>query len=252
MIALDAKTGQPVKSFGKDGVVDLKVGVVFGNDQQIDLETGEIGIHSTPVVVKDVVLVGSSMKEGMTVTTHNNTKGLARGLRRADRQAAVDLQHDSAAGRVRQRHVARQLVGDQRQRRHLDADLASTRSSGLVYLPVETPTSDFYGGKRPGNNLFGESLVCVDLATGKTQVALPVRAPSALERRHVVGAAHRGRDDRRPRRARSSRCRASRRGSGCSIASPASRSGRSKRSPCRRATCPVSGIRRRSRIRPRR
>ena len=78
MIALHAKTGQPVKTFGKDGIVDLKVGVVFGNNQQIDLETGEIGIHSTPVVVKDVVLVGSSMKEGMTVTTHNNTKGLAR------------------------------------------------------------------------------------------------------------------------------------------------------------------------------
>ena len=38
---------------------------------------------------------------------------------------------------------------------------------GLVYLPVESPTSDFYGGERPGDNLFGESLVCVDLKTGK-------------------------------------------------------------------------------------
>ena len=38
---------------------------------------------------------------------------------------------------------------------------------GLVYLPVESPSSDYYGGKRPGNNLFGESLVCVDLQTGK-------------------------------------------------------------------------------------
>ena len=38
---------------------------------------------------------------------------------------------------------------------------------GLVYLPVETPTSDFYGGHRPGNNLFAESLVCVDLKTGQ-------------------------------------------------------------------------------------
>ena len=38
---------------------------------------------------------------------------------------------------------------------------------GLVYLPVESPTSDYYGGERPGNNLFGESLVCVDLKTGK-------------------------------------------------------------------------------------
>ncbi len=38
---------------------------------------------------------------------------------------------------------------------------------GLVYLPVESPTSDYYGGERPGDNLFGESLVCVDLKTGK-------------------------------------------------------------------------------------
>src|SRR4029450_6915730 len=38
---------------------------------------------------------------------------------------------------------------------------------GLVYLPVESPSSDYYGGKRPGNNLFGESLVCVDLKTGQ-------------------------------------------------------------------------------------
>ena len=58
--------------------MDMKVGVVKGNGQQIDLETGEIGLHSTPTVVKDVIIVGSSMKEGMTITTHNNTKGLAR------------------------------------------------------------------------------------------------------------------------------------------------------------------------------
>jgi quinoprotein glucose dehydrogenase len=39
--------------------------------------------------------------------------------------------------------------------------------AGLVYLPVETPTSDYYGGHRPGNNLFAESIVCVDLKTGQ-------------------------------------------------------------------------------------
>ena len=37
---------------------------------------------------------------------------------------------------------------------------------GLVYLPVESPTSDYYGGERPGDNLYGESIVCVDLKTG--------------------------------------------------------------------------------------
>ena len=78
LIALNAKTGQLIPTFGKDGIVDLKVGMVYGTGQQIDLETGEAGLHSTPTVVKDVVIVGSSFKEGMTVATHNNTKGLVR------------------------------------------------------------------------------------------------------------------------------------------------------------------------------
>src|SRR5439155_1466011 len=78
MIALNAKTGAPIPSFGKDGVVDLKLGMITDADKQIDLENGEAGLHSTPTIVKDVVLVGSSFKEGMTVSTHNNTKGLAR------------------------------------------------------------------------------------------------------------------------------------------------------------------------------
>ena len=47
------------------------------------------------------------------------------------------------------------------------------RNSAWSYLPVETPTSDYYGGQRPGNNLFADTLVCVDLKTGSAQVALP-------------------------------------------------------------------------------
>src|SRR5439155_4681264 len=69
LIALNAKNGAMINSFGKDGVVDLKVGVVKGANEQIDLETGEIGVHSTPIVVKDVVIVGFSMREGATVKT---------------------------------------------------------------------------------------------------------------------------------------------------------------------------------------
>src|SRR2546425_7934730 len=78
LIALNAKTGAPISSFGKDGIVDLKVGMITGANQQIDLETGEAGLHSTPTIVKDTILVGSSFKEGFTVKTHNNTKGSAR------------------------------------------------------------------------------------------------------------------------------------------------------------------------------
>ena len=166
LIALDAKTGQPVRTFGKDGIVDLKVGVVVGTGQQIDLVTGEIGLHSTPTVVNDVILIGSAMKEGMTVRTSNNTKGLAR---------AFDARTGKLLWTFNTIPKPGELGGDS----WLDGSWASNGNTGiwtqitadeelgLVYLPVESPTSDYYGGKRPGNNLFGESLVCVDLHTGK-------------------------------------------------------------------------------------
>jgi quinoprotein glucose dehydrogenase len=78
LVALNAKTGQPIASFGNQGVVDLKTGAIRGPDQQIDLESGEIGIHSTPTVAGNTVIIGAAFREGMTVNTHNNTKGLVR------------------------------------------------------------------------------------------------------------------------------------------------------------------------------
>jgi len=146
--------------------VDMKVGVVFGNNQPIDLEAGEIGLHSTPTVVKDVVLVGSAMKEGMTIVTHNNTKGLARAF-------------DVRTGKVLWTFNTIPKPGEFGNDTWLDNSWATNGNTGvwtqitvdeelgLVYLPVESPSSDYYGAKRPGNNLFGESLVCVDLTTGK-------------------------------------------------------------------------------------
>jgi quinoprotein glucose dehydrogenase len=80
LVELNAKNGALIDSFGTHGMVDLKVGVVKGINQQIDLETGEIGIHSTPTVAREMVIVGSSMREGATVESHNNTKGLVRGF----------------------------------------------------------------------------------------------------------------------------------------------------------------------------
>src|SRR5882762_5317552 len=69
LVALNARNGAVITSFGKDGLVDLKEGMVSGTGQPIDLETGEAGLHSTPIVVKDTVIIGSSFKEGMTVVT---------------------------------------------------------------------------------------------------------------------------------------------------------------------------------------
>ena len=108
--------------FGKDGMVDLKEGMVTGTGKQIDLETGEAGLHSTPLVVKDVVIVGSSFKEGMTVVTHNNTKGLVRAFDAHNGKLPVDLQHDSAPRRVWQRDMGERFLGDQRQHGRMDPD----------------------------------------------------------------------------------------------------------------------------------
>src|SRR5262245_54280182 len=78
LVELNARTGQPVQSFGSRGIVDLKVGVGIGKDTQIDLEKGEIGLHSTPTVVGDTVIVGSSMFEGLGYRYSTNSKGVVR------------------------------------------------------------------------------------------------------------------------------------------------------------------------------
>src|SRR5713226_6794411 len=69
LIALNARTGAMISGFGKDGVVDLKEGVLYGNRQPIDLESGEIGVHSTPAITSNAIIVGSAMREGATVPT---------------------------------------------------------------------------------------------------------------------------------------------------------------------------------------
>ena len=88
---------------------------------------------------------------------------------------------------------------------------------GIAYLPVEIPTGDYYGGHRPGNNLFAESLVAVDLRDRQAHLALPVRAPSDLGLRRPVRADPRGHHGRAAERSRRSRSRPSRAGCSCSI-----------------------------------
>ena len=166
LIALDAKTGVPVPGFGENGVVDLKQGVVYGTGQQIDLVTGEIGLHSTPIVVRDTVLIGSAFTEGGTPKSHNNTKGLVRAF-------------DARTGKVLWTFHTIPRPGEYGNDTWLNDSWAANGNTGvwtqisvdedlgLVYLPVELPTGDYYGGHRPGNNLFGETLVAVDLKTGQ-------------------------------------------------------------------------------------
>jgi quinoprotein glucose dehydrogenase len=166
LVSLHAKNGAPVASFGKDGVVDLKLGVVKGKGEQIDLETGEIGIHSTPVIAKDIVLIGSAMREGATVQTHDNTKGLVRAFDvRSGKQlwSFLTIPKPGEPGGHTWQNESWATNGNVGVWTQISVD----EELGLVYLPVETPSSDYYGGHRPGDNLFAESLVCVDLKTGQ-------------------------------------------------------------------------------------
>jgi len=166
MVALNAKTGQMITSFGKEGMVDLKVGMYTGTGKPIDLETGEAGLHSAPTVVNDVVIIGSAFKEGMTIATHNNTKGLVR---------AFDVRSGKLLWTFHTIPKPGELGNDTWENGSWATNgntgvwtqITVDAQLGLVYLPVESPSSDFYGGERPGNNLFGESLVCVDLKTGQ-------------------------------------------------------------------------------------
>ncbi|MGB9467690.1 MAG: PQQ-binding-like beta-propeller repeat protein, partial [Candidatus Acidiferrum sp.] len=164
LICLNAKTGATVASFGNGGALDLKL----DDDQTIlpDLTTGEIGIQSAPVVAKDTVIVGAAFREGMTPKSMKNNKGYVRGfdVRTGKRfwifhtipkkgEFGYDSWQNDSAEYTGNTGVWTQITVDEQ--------------LGLVYLPVESPTSDYYGGHRPGNNLFGESLVCVDLKTGQ-------------------------------------------------------------------------------------
>jgi glucose dehydrogenase len=165
LIELNAKTGQLISSFGKGGVIDLKEGVVIGKDKQIDLEKGEIGLHSTPTIVNDVVIVGSSMAEGLGYNYSTNAKGLVR---------AFDVKTGKQIWRFNTIPYPGQFGNETWENGSWEwsgnvgvwSQITVDPEAGLVYLPVETPTIDEYGGNRPGNNLFAESLVAVDLKTG--------------------------------------------------------------------------------------
>jgi quinoprotein glucose dehydrogenase len=165
LVSLDAKTGQPTAGFGTSGVVDLKVGIMI-NGKQADLEKSEIGLHSTPTVVGDLVIVGSSMFEGLGYTYSTNVKGNVRAF--DVRTGKKVWQFDTMPGPGEKFHETWEdgswhWTGNTGVWTQITADPVA----GIVYLAVESPTIDEYGGNRKGDNLFAESLVAVDLKTGK-------------------------------------------------------------------------------------
>ena len=162
MLSLDAVTGLPAPEFGENGVADLKLEA----DQDMDLITGEIGLAATPIVAGDVVIIGAAHLVGSRPKSMRNEKGYIRGydVRTGERlwifhtiPMADEFGFDTWEG------DSALYTGNTGVWTQITVDIENE----LVYLPVEQPTGDYYGGHRHGDGLFGESIVAVDLHTGE-------------------------------------------------------------------------------------
>ena len=169
--ALNARTGALVPGFGKNGVVDLKQDF----DQDLSRFAGpsgdatvmtDVGLHATPIVSGNIVIVGAAGREGTTPAVMNNFKGYVRAFDVRTGKRLWTFHTIPRPGEfgndtwLKDSWAVTGNVG-------VWTQMAVDEELGLAYLPVETPTNDYYGGHRPGNNLFAESLVCVDLKTGQ-------------------------------------------------------------------------------------
>jgi quinoprotein glucose dehydrogenase len=162
MIALDAKIGRPVPGFGKDGIIDLKL----DDDQKMDLITGEIGLHAAPVVAGNTIIVGAAHLPGGAPKTRKNEKGYVRGFDvRTGKRLWIfhTIPLADEYGNETWENNSWTYTGNTGVWGQISVD----EELGMVYLPVEMPTGDYYGGHRPGNNLFGSSIVALDLKTGQ-------------------------------------------------------------------------------------
>jgi quinoprotein glucose dehydrogenase len=162
MVALDAKTGARVPTFGKNGIVDLKL----DNDQDMDLITGEIGLHAAPVIAKNIIVVGAAHVEGSQPKSRRNEKGYIRGFDvRTGKRLWIfhTIPRPGEFGNETWLEDSWSYTGNV----GVWAQMTVDEALDTVYMGVELPTGDYYGGHRPGNTLYSESLVALDLKTGK-------------------------------------------------------------------------------------
>ena len=160
LVALNAKTGDPIPSFGTGGRVDL-----FDELDTTRPKDGQIGASSPPVIVRNVAIVGGALPASAG-RDRRNVPGHVRGydVRTGKRLWTFHtIPRPGEFGNDTWENDSWSFVGNTA----VWAPMAADQELGYVYLPVETPTNDTYGGHRPGNNLFAESLVCLDAATGR-------------------------------------------------------------------------------------
>ena len=161
LVALDPGTGRQVPGFGENGIVDLMQGVRGEvNDKS------SIGNTSPALVVGNTVVVGPAHDVAMRPPSKANLKGDVRGYDvRTGRHLWTfhTIPEPGEPGYETWLEGSAEYTGNA----GVWARMAADEELGLVYLPIEAPLSDLYGGERPGDNLYGNSLVCLDARTGE-------------------------------------------------------------------------------------
>ena len=156
--SIDALTGLPDSSFGDGGKIDLSLGL----GREIDKR--QYGVVSPPLVTNDIVVVNSIINDGPT--TKEMPPGNVRGFdpRTGDIVWMFEtIPQAGAFGNETWENGSWEYTGNTNSWTIMSAD----DELGIVYLPIGTPTNDWYGGLRHGDNLFAESLVAVEAKTGK-------------------------------------------------------------------------------------
>lgn len=161
LVALNAENGLPIEDFGGHGIVDLTMGL----DREV-VPPGVIGSSSPAIVVNDVVIMGAALRGGTAPPTKENVPGYIRGydVRTGEKLWTFHtIPQEGEFGNETWEDESWKYTGNTAAWAPLSADL----ELGYVYIPVEMPTGDFYGGNRLGDNLFADSVVCLDAKTGE-------------------------------------------------------------------------------------
>ena len=162
LTAVDATTGLLATDFGESGRVSLEEGLPRARENPSRLPPPS---RSPPLVVGDTIIVGSSVHDYLS--RKENTPGFVRAYDAQTGRHKWDFhnvpQSADEYGADTWANESWRYSGNTNVWGHLAAD----PELGYVYLPTSTPTSDYYGGHRLGDNLFAESLVCVDIETGQ-------------------------------------------------------------------------------------
>ena len=167
LVAVDARTGERIRDFGDGGEVDLRKGY------HRPVETFEWG--SPPIVVNDIVVIGSTVTDiispqqpAMKLAAPGDVRGFDV---RTGEQVWIfrtvpqegEFGNDTWLTAINEDRPSWEYTGHTNMWAWASAD----EELGYVYLPLSTPTNDYYGGYRPGDNLFAESIVCLDARTGE-------------------------------------------------------------------------------------